>query len=178
MTRSGAQIRAKVLLGAGLALLAAAILFDSNWLRGPLEIYLARKSGREVRIGHLRVVPSLSPTVHVRDLYAQNAPWADSRPLIVAAQASFTFSLRSLWDERAVISRVVLVDAEVNLERRADGLRNWRLRDPEYAGPGKVKVVALEAHRTKLQIANHAIELHFAAAASDPPPDAARAPAL
>ena len=97
---------------------------------------------------------------------------------LLAGQASFTFSLRSLWDERAVISRVVLVDAEVNLERRADGLRNWRLRDPEYAGPGRVKVVALEAHRTKLQVTNHAIELHFAAAASDPPPDAARAPTL
>ena len=48
--------------------------------------------------------------------------------------ASFTFSLRGVWEGRPVISRLVLHDAEVSLERQADGLRNWRLRIPAIAG--------------------------------------------
>jgi uncharacterized protein involved in outer membrane biogenesis len=167
--------RATRVLLALVAILAVAIaLFDWNWFRHPLERYLARDSGREVRIGDLHVDLSLDPTVRVRDVYIENAPWASvKRPLIVASEASFTFSLASAWDRRLIISRLVLVDADVDLEREVDGRRNWRLTRPEYVGPGRVRVMRLEPHRSRIRFANRAAELDVVAeAAAAEQPDA------
>jgi uncharacterized protein involved in outer membrane biogenesis len=60
-------------------------------------------------------------------------------------------SLASIREGRPIISRLVLVDAEVDLERQADGQRNWRLTQPEYRGPGKVRVLVLEAYRSRIR---------------------------
>ena len=43
--------------------------------------------------------------------------------------------LASLWRDRPIISRLVLSDADVDMERQADGLRNWRLRHPTTGAP-------------------------------------------
>jgi uncharacterized protein involved in outer membrane biogenesis len=143
-------------------------LFDWNWLRHPLERYLMDRSHREVRIGdlHVDIGFSLEPTVRVRDVYIENAPWADKRPTAVAGEASFTFSLKSVWERRPVISRLVLIDADVDMERQADGLRNWRLRNPEDRGPGRVKVLRLEPHRTTIRFVRRDVDLEVTAAAS------------
>jgi uncharacterized protein involved in outer membrane biogenesis len=147
---------------------AAAALFDWNWFRHPLELYLAERSQREVRIGDLHVDAgfSLEPTVRVRDVYVENAPWANKGPAVVAGEASFTFSLTSLWNRRPVISRLVLIDATVQLERREDGLRNWRLTNPEDRSPGRVKVLRLEPHRTTIRVILGNLDLDVLVAAS------------
>src|SRR5688572_872001 len=130
--------RTKILLALLLAIVVLVALFDWNWLRQPLERYLVHKSGREVRIGDLHVALGLNlqPTVRVRDVYIENAPWAAAkRPFATAGEARFTVSLRTVLDDRVLVSRLVLLDADVEMERQADGLRNWRLRDPESRGP-------------------------------------------
>ena len=157
-----------VLLGllVGLAILAA--LFDWNWFRHPLERYLIDRSHREIRIGdlHVDIGLSLEPTVRVRDLYIENAPWADKRPFIVASEAFFTVSLKSVWERRPVISRLVLIDAEVDVERQADGLRNWRLRNPDDRSPARFRVLRLEPHRTTIRFVRRDIDLDVTASAS------------
>jgi len=152
-----------------LAMIATAVaLFDWNWFRHPLELYLADRSQREVRIGDLHVEAgfSLEPTVRVRDVYVENAPWASKGPAVVAGEASITFSLTSLWERRPVISRLVLVDAKVQMERREDGLRNWRLTNPEDRGPGRIKVLRLEPHRTTIRVILGNLDLDVLVAAS------------
>ena len=158
-----------VLLGILAVLVVGVALFDWNWFRHPLERYLIDRSHREIRVGNLHVDLGLSlePTVRVRDVYIENAPWASKGPVVVAGEASFTFSLKSVWQGRPVISRLVLIDADVQLERHADGLRNWRLRNPEDRGPGRVKVLRLEPHRTKIRVIRHDIALDVIATASD-----------
>lgn len=157
-----------VLLGVLAVLAIVAALFDWNWVRHPLERYLVDRSHREIRIGDLHVDLgfSLEPTVRVRDVYIENAPWADKRPAAVVGEASFTFSLKSVWEGRPVISRLVLIDADLDLERQADGLRNWRLRKPEDRGPGRVKVLSVEPHRTRIRFVRRDIDLDVTAAAS------------
>ncbi|MEO7725690.1 MAG: AsmA family protein, partial [Burkholderiales bacterium] len=71
-----------------------------------------------------------------------------------------------VWQQRPIISHLMLTDANVDMERRADGLRNWRLVDPEDRGPGKVRVLTLQAERTKLRFLNEAIELDMMAQAT------------
>jgi uncharacterized protein involved in outer membrane biogenesis len=167
----------KILLGAVIVLAIVAALFDWNWFRHPLERFLSEKSHREVRIGdlHVELGWSLVPTVRVRNVYVENAPWADKRAFAIAGEASFTFSLKSLWKRRPVISRLVLIDADVDLERQADGLRNWRLRNPDNRAPAKVRVMRLEAQRTRIRFVRRDIDFDMVAASApldhpaDPP---------
>ena len=154
-----------VLLCVAITLGIVVALFDWNWFRHPLERYLVERSHREVRIGdlHVKLGFSLEPTVRLRDVYIENAPWADKRPFLTAREASFTFSLKSVWDKQPVISRLVLIDADLDMERQADGLRNWRLKNPDDRGPGRVKVQRLEPHRAKIRFARRDIELDLTA---------------
>lgn len=158
---------ARIALAALGVVVVIAVAFDWNWFRGPLEHYLGQRSHREVRIGKLEVDVGgwLEPTVRVYDVYVQNAPWAGDQPAAVAREAAFTFSLQTLWEGRPVISRLVLVDADVTLERRADGLRNWRLRNPDDRSPGRVKVLRLEAQRSRVHFIGRHVDLDVVATA-------------
>jgi uncharacterized protein involved in outer membrane biogenesis len=157
-----------ILLGLGVLAAVLWVDFDANWLRGPLESYLSERSGREVRIGDLKLTLGLNPSVRFRDLHVPNADWGGDRPLIDAREAEFTLSLRTLWDERRVLSMVTLRDAEVNMEWLADGRRNWRLTNPDYRGQGRFKVMRLDAVRTTLRFVNHGAGLDLRTAASEP----------
>lgn len=154
-----------ILLCVAITLGIVVALFDWNWFRHPLERYLVERSHREVRIGdlHVKLGLSLEPTVRLRDVYIENAPWADKVPFLTAREVSFTFSLKSVWEKQPVISRLVLIDADLDMERQADGLRNWRLKNPDDRGPGKVKVQRLEPHGAKIRFARRDIELDVTA---------------
>jgi uncharacterized protein involved in outer membrane biogenesis len=157
---------ARIAIAFALVLVALVLAFDWNWFRGPLERYLARSSGREVKIGELHVRPSLEPTIRLRDVRIENAPWAAARPFAIAGEISFSVSLKSLWKKRPVVSRLVLLDADIDMERQADGLRNWRLTHPDDRSVGRVRVQTLEAHGSKIRFVNRAIDLDFVATAS------------
>jgi len=158
----------KVVLGLLVALTASIVLFEWNWLRAPVERYFSETSGRAVKIGHLDVDMdfSLVPTVRLRDVHIENAPWASKRPFVAAGEVALTLSLRSAWQGRPVISRMVIANAEIDMERTADGLRNWRLLEPDKRGPGRIKVLVLEAQRTQLRFVNRENGLEFTATAT------------
>ena len=161
--------KTKVMLCTVLALALGFALFDWNWLRHPLERYLTDKSHRSVTIGdlHISLNAAFEPTVRLRDLRIENAPWAAAKPLAVAGEVSFTFSPRALWEKPHPVARIALRDADIDLERQADGLRNWRLRHPDDRSPGKYKILALDAQRSTIRFANRAIDLDFVASSSD-----------
>lgn len=166
----------KVLLAFTLAVVALFVLSDWGWLRRPLELYLIHRSGREVRIDdlHVKLGFTLEPTIRLRGVYIENAPWAGKQPFATAGEASFTLLLQSLWRDRPVISRLVLVDARIDMERQADGLRNWRLTNPDDRSPGEVRVLTLEAHRTQIHFVNRAIDLDLVATAAPLETESAR----
>jgi uncharacterized protein involved in outer membrane biogenesis len=142
-----------VVLVVVVAMATLVVAWDWNWFRGPVANYFSERSQRQVRIGDLDISfnRSLEPTVRLQGLYVQNAPWADDRPFVTAQEVSFTFALRSIPERRPIISRLVLIDADVNLERQADGHRNWRLRNPENLGPGRVRVMRLDAQNSRIR---------------------------
>ena len=98
-----------ILLGLLLAFAAGVTLFDWNWLRPALVNYLAKKSGREIRIDdlHVHLGWPIAPTVRLRGVRVENAPWASRQPMAVAAEAALTFSAKSLWSDLVVITRLV-----------------------------------------------------------------------
>jgi AsmA family protein len=155
-----------ILLGVALTAALSLALFDWNWLRPSLERHLSENTGRAVNIGDLEVQLGFSfePTVRLRRVHVENAPWARSkRPMAVIAEVSYTFPIQTLWDEKRVVTRMVLKDAELDLEWLPDGLRNWRLRDPDYRGPTRYKVRTFETHRTHIHFARPGIELELVA---------------
>ena len=158
--------RCALWIGVALALLVAA--FDWNWFRQPVERYFSDRSQRSVRIDHFDVAWSwtLDPTFRLRGVKIDNAPWADARPFVVAAELIATCDLSSLLAKRPVIRHLRLVDADVDLERQADGLRNWRLTRPDDRGPGVVRVMALEAVRSRIRFVHRGVGLDVQTAAS------------
>jgi uncharacterized protein involved in outer membrane biogenesis len=178
-----ARARSRVaLVGAWIAIvvavLAVVVLASQPWWLAPLlGAQLSKTSGREVHFDSVRVglTPSLVPVVVMRGVRIANAPWADtSQPFAALEEAVFRFSWRRFQD-RWVVSHMILRDGEVNLALQADGLRNWRLHDPEDRGPGHYWFYALEPHRATLRFVNAGIDLHLHTSASDAVPEVSAA---
>jgi len=153
-----------------LAILAFLVVFawafDWNWTRPLLRHYVMSHSGRRFEFDDLRVhlSRSLDPTIEFRGLEVENAPWAaEKRPLIRAGRFAATFAWRSLLADQKVITRMVVEDAQIDMERQADGLRNWRLSNPDDRGPPRIRLLALEARRSELHTIHRGIPLELEA---------------
>lgn len=159
--------RARVVLGAVLGpllLLAVYIAaFDATWLRPLIQHHIHERSGRRVDFDelHIGLNRELQPTVSLRNLVVQNAPWAAKRPFVRAATLGFTLSWESLRGGPVTLTTLTIVDAELDLERQADGLRNWRLTRPDDRGPGRVRVRSLDARNTNMHVVDQAIGLEL-----------------
>ena len=153
-------------VAAALAMLVA--MWDWNWFRHPAEDYFIKRAHRDVHIGDLHVSfnRQLEPTVRLRGVYVENAPWADQRPFASAGEISFTFSLDSIRERRPIVSKLVLVDADIDLERQADGHRNWRLRNPENTARGRMKVRQFEARNTRIRFIRRDVNFEIVAASA------------
>ena len=182
-TAAPARLGASRVLGriavAFVGLLFVAIVSHPWWLGPALGRYLTATSGRAVHFDSVRLglTSSLAPSAHLRGVRIDNAPWAATKePFAALADVVFVFGWRR-FENRHVVTYLRLRDGVVHLELRADGLRNWRLVDPEDRGPGRYWFFSLEAHRATLAFIHHGIDLRFQAAASDAAATAAPAPA-
>jgi uncharacterized protein involved in outer membrane biogenesis len=154
----------RIALGLLLALAVFFWAFDWNWCRPLIRHFVMSHSGRSFEFDDLQVHwrHGLDPTIEFRGLTIQNAPWAASRqPLIHAGRIAATLSWRSLGSDMTVVSLVELDDAQVDMERLADGVRNWRLIQPDDRGPPRVRVLALDARRSRLHAIQRAIQLEL-----------------
>jgi uncharacterized protein involved in outer membrane biogenesis len=152
---------------AGLLVLLAAL--QPWWLAPLANRSLSASAGRPVHFDSMWVTlsASLAPVVHLRGIRIENAPWADARqPLAHLSAARAAFSWRSLHERRPVIELLWLQGGEVDLERRADGLRNWRLGNPDDRGPGRYKVLAIRGENATVRFRHEALELDLLARAS------------
>jgi len=145
-------------------LAVACAMLDASWLRPLIQHHVMARSGRSVQFDDLKVRfrDGLDPTFVFRGLVIQNASWAASKaPLIRAARAAATVSWRSLGDELTIVRRVELDDAQVDMERLADGLRNWRITRPDDRGPPRIRVLELDARNSTLHLIHRGIPLEL-----------------
>jgi uncharacterized protein involved in outer membrane biogenesis len=152
----------RVALAMVVALVAFFWAFDWNWCRPLLRHYVMSHSGRSFEFEDLKVHwrHGLDPTIEFRGLTIQNAPWAASKaPFLHAGRIAATISWRSLGSNMTVVTLIELDDAQVDMERLADGLRNWRLGHPDDRGPPRVRVEALDAQRSQLHTIHRGIGL-------------------
>ncbi|HSC64444.1 MAG TPA: AsmA family protein, partial [Caldimonas sp.] len=171
----------------GLAIVAAlvlvvvlALLLQPWWLAPLMSHRLSASAQRPVRFDSMWVTltGALQPAVHFRGVRIDNAPWADaSRPFAALESATAVFSWLSLRERRPVIALLVLRDGQIDLERRADGLRNWRLSHPDDRGPGRFKVLSIRGENATLRLLHERLELDLEAKATPDSGSAARAAA-
>ena len=161
--------RRRVALWGALGLLlvvTGALAFDEVWMRPLLQRYVRSHAGRRIDFDtlHLGLDRALQPTIGFGNLTIENAAWASSHdPLVRATRFVATFTWSSLWRRPILISRMTLDDADLDLEIQADGLRNWRLTQPEYRGPGQVRVQTLDAQRVRARYVHGGLGLEMTA---------------
>jgi len=151
------------------ALVVLALLLHPWWLAAVMSQRLSASAHRPVHFDAMWVTltRALQPAVHFRGVRVDNAAWADrGRPFAALDSATAVFSWLSLRERRPVIALLVLRDGEADLERRADGLRNWRLSEPEDRGPGRFKVLAIRGENATVRFAHEGLDLDLEAKAS------------
>ncbi|CAN5174372.1 AsmA family protein [soil metagenome] len=144
-----------------LALLLLVLFFDWTWTRPAIQHQVMAWSGRSIDFDKLKLGLSaeLEPTLEFDGLRIQNAPWAAERPFVEAGVVRMAFAWRSLDGPLVIITRLTLVDANIDMERQADGLRNWRLSRPLDRGPGRVRVLSVDATRSEVRFVDGGLAL-------------------
>ena len=96
-----------------------------NVLRGPLADYLSHKLERTVAIANLAVELGWTTRVQIDDMTIANAEWSTDQPMAASKRVVLWFTPGSLLRGEPV--KAQLVDANVLLERNANGQDNWHL---------------------------------------------------
>jgi hypothetical protein len=128
-----------VLIGAGVAaltLLVFLLLFDWNWLKGPVQSLVKAQTGRDFVIdGDLDVDLGRITTVRAEKLSFANAAWSKQPSMATAERAELQVELLPLlfrWQVRLPLVRLDTPD--VRLETGPDGSGNWEFGDDEPGG--------------------------------------------
>ena len=116
-----------------LALLVVALmLFQWNWLRGPIGDWASARYDREIELnGDLDVqLFSWTPSAHIRDLRIGGPDWALERDTLKIAHAQASVRLGPLLSGRVEMPVVQITRPEVVLISTEDGRKSWVL-DPD-----------------------------------------------
>ncbi len=162
----------RVALAVLLALAALSLAFDWNWCRPLIRHFVMSRSGRSFEFDDMKVHfrAGLDPTIEFRGLTIQNASWATSKaPFIHAGHLAATISWRSLGSDLTIVNLIELDDAQVDMERLADGIRNWRITRPDDRGPPRVRVLALDARNSSLHTIHRGLDLELDASTTPLP---------
>jgi uncharacterized protein involved in outer membrane biogenesis len=113
-------------------LLALLMLFQWNWLRGPIGDWASARYDREIALdGDLDVTLfSWTPSARIRDLRIGGPDWALERDTLRIADAQASVRLGPLLTGRIEMPMVRITRPEVVLISTADGRKSWVL-DPD-----------------------------------------------
>ena len=116
-----------------------ALVFDWNWLKGPLESRISSELKRDFKIdGELDVDLSLHPRITLTDLHLANPAWASDEPMLTVARAQAVVDLPALLHGEIRLPEVTIEQPVLRLETRPDGPPNWQFSDEQQQGPPTV----------------------------------------
>ena len=105
------------------------LLFDWNWLRGPIGRWASAKYDREIALrGDLDVkLFTWTPTVVVNDLKFGGPQWAKSRDTATVSRIEASVRLRKLFAGQIEMPLLSFTQPEVYLLATKDGRQSWEL---------------------------------------------------
>lgn len=152
----------KIVLAILTALLLFVLLFDWNWLRGPLNRYITQTTQRTFDSSDLHVQLGWNPVIRLRDVYFANAAWAQDAPMARIGTLEFSVSLRKLFDGEVLVPRVALDQAELNFEITEEDRRNWVLAEPsDTRKESKFRIASLSVTKGQLNFVDRGVPLHL-----------------
>ena len=129
-TRSVSKRRRRIfgaLAAVAVLLIGVLILFDWNWLKGPIESQVSERLGRPFRIhGDLDVKLSLQPKITVERAELGNAPWGSDAPMAKIDRVEAQVDLLKLVQGEIVLPELRIAQPDLLLETRPDGPPNWQ----------------------------------------------------
>jgi AsmA family protein len=134
----------------GLLLIAAivllVVLFDWNWLRGPVSGLASGALHREVRIeGDLKVHPwSLAPRAEATNIRIGNPAWAGAQPMATVQRLAVQVKLLPLLKGDVILPLLEVDTPNVGLVRETDGRANWLFGDPNKKAGKPIKLPAIQ----------------------------------
>lgn len=143
--RNAPSGRRRGVVGAGLLFVALALfvlIFDWNWLRGPLATAASARLNRPVAIdGDLDVHPwSLKPRAEVHGLRIGEPRWGEG-DMATIERVAIQVELPPLLIGRVIMPYVEIRKPDVKLVRLADGRANWSFG--AQGGKGGMRIPAI-----------------------------------
>jgi len=121
-----------------LAIVIFLMLFDWNWLRGPIGRWASAKYDRQIELnGDLDVkLFSWTPSVQARQIRVGGPDWARERDTLKVQDLQASVRLRPLFTGRIEMPMVAITRPEVVLISTTDGRASWRL-NPDAPDTGQ-----------------------------------------
>lgn len=150
----------RVARGVGWAVLAlvvliglAVLLFDPNWLRGPIMRQTTEKTGRELVIdGDLGIDWGWPVTrLSAAGVSFANPEWAEEEQMLTAENITVGVSLPQLFRRNIVLPEIDLDSVDIFLEQHPDGRRNWLLDREQKDEGARVEIGTLSLHDGHIQ---------------------------
>lgn len=136
----------------GLLVVLFILLFDWNWLRGPIERKALEITGRELKIsGDLSMKLRWPvPRLRIEQLTFANPAWASQPRMLAADAVEVSFSIPELFRRNYVLTEVALDRAVVFLEKTADGRKNWLLDLQQQDESARLRIERLTLQHAQL----------------------------
>ncbi len=114
------------------------ILFDWNWLRGPIGRWASAEYDREIQLnGDLDVnLFSWTPSARIRDVRIGGPEWARQRDTLKVADIDAAVRLRKLFAGQLEMPRLIITRPEAVLIADANGRQSWQL-NPDKPDDGQ-----------------------------------------
>lgn len=138
-----------------LILIIFVLIFDWNWLRGPISRMVTNKTGRALVInGDLKVKLGW-PLVHIRagSITFANPTWAKEKQMVDVQQVDIGLDIPSVFHREFIMPEVSLQQAEVHLEQKGNK-KNWLLDLHQQDDKARVQIGRLMLDRGNLSYDN------------------------
>lgn len=120
----------------GLLLVLLALLFDWNWLKGPIERRVEAATGREFDIvGDLDVDLSLNPLITADGLRLGNVAWSKDPQMLEVERLQLRIALWPLLRGEIQLPQLDVVRPRIVLEKNAEDVGNWIFGDGGAPAP-------------------------------------------
>lgn len=155
----------RVLKGIGVTVLGlialivlAALLFDPNWLRGPIMRQATEKTGRELVINGELDIDWGWPVTHLSagGVTFANPEWAEEPQMFTAENICVGVSLPQLFRRVVMLPEITLDHVDVFLEQHPDGRKNWLLDREQKDEGARVGIGRLALHDGRIRYADPA----------------------
>ncbi|WP_332673088.1 AsmA family protein [Aromatoleum sp.] len=137
-----------MLLGLVVLVALVVLLFDPNWLRGPIMRQTTEKTGRELVIeGDLGIDWGWPVTrLSAAGISFANPEWAEEDQMLRAENITVGVSLPQLLRRNLMLPEIDLDTVDVFLERHPDGRRNWLLDREQKDEGARLEIGTLSLH--------------------------------